>query len=463
MFRNLAVVMSIMTGSLIISLSAGAQSSGAGVTVPVPEGAYSEVEKARMKYQEQRDIQKDKEEKIKECSALVADVRSARGKFTPYCKEEEKTDIRACSERLDTCSQVRDEELSFNTVGTLLGIPAIPGLTGETEGVCSKYTQDKLDDLIEKAKTGVDKKQEKILEAQEKQAESEEKFAEESQKKNEEFLTQQEEKAEAELKAKEDQRNQEATFQKQQQEYEAKIRQLDDEIFSTQKAQEILIQKRRIDIANYKGMLHAARLKCTAEARKMISSLDPNYSKSGSLQSSQKKQKDVQDLYTSCMDMETSKRITDAEQFKVDMERFERQIANKNAELAAVKQSMETMKRMFAQAVQDAEIKKQKDEENFMRKQMAKWQELTALGTNMTQKRLMHMQAIQKAQADTTQASNELLKLQSQTAVGDKTPQQVLQDHLVDFDKAMAKLEMSSCDAKYKKEIPSKKSGSGAR
>jgi len=224
---------------------------------------------------------------------------------------------------------------------------------------------------------------------------------------------------------------------------------LDDEIFSIQKAQQLLMQKRRIDIAGYKGMMHAARLKCNSETKKAISSLDPNYNKSGSFQGSQKKQKDIQDLFTSCMDMETGKRITEAEQFKVDMERFDRQISNKTAELAAIKQSSEKMKKMFAQAKQDAALKKQKDEETFMRKQMNKWQEIVAYDQAVLKKQAMHAEAVAKAGRDINQASNELMKLESQEALPEnKTAAGVHSDYVKDYTSSLESYKSWKCDDK---------------
>lgn len=368
------------------------------------------------------------------CNNAIAEKERYKKQFLKYCKAEDedtKKSASSCMEYLDTCSQVSQGEQSFSAVGSLVGIPEIGGILGSgSKGKCSKYTQDKLDSLIDKAQDKMDRKQDKALDAAKKQAEDEEKYEEARQKKTEDFLKQQEEKAEAELKSQEDLRNQEATFQKQQQDYEAKLRQLDDEVFAVQKAQQLLIKKRELDIANLKGAVLAARLKCNAEVKQAINGLKPGAGKAGSFSGAQGQIGEAQQLYLACMDEKTSKRIQDAEQYKVDMERFDRQIDNKDKEIKAIKASMETMISMFKKAQADAETKKQKDEESFMKKQVAKWQELLSLDNNMNQKRIKNAEAISKAKSDTMTASNQLIKLQSQEPLGAKNSEQINEDYV---------------------------------
>ncbi len=385
------------------------------------------------------------------CRSSLTDINKFKNKFISYCQDSEdtipKTRVSECVEFLSTCSQVSQGEQSFSAVGSLVGMPEIAGILGSgSKGKCSKYTQDKLDSLIDKAQDKMDRKQEKALDAAKKQAEDEEKYEEARQKKTEDFLKQQEDKAEAELKSEEDQRNQEANFQKQQQDYEAKLRQLEDDVFAIQKAQQLLIKKRELDIANLKGAVLAARLKCNAEVKQAINGLKPGAGKAGSFSGAQGQIGEAQQLYLACMDEKTSKRIQDAEQYKVDMERFDRQVDNKDKEIKAIKASMETMISMFKKAQADAETKKQKDEESFMKKQAAKWQELLSLDNNMNQKRIKNAEAIAKAKSDTMTASNQLIKLQSQEAIGDKSPTEVKRDYLGDYNAAKENYDQMNCD-----------------
>jgi hypothetical protein len=406
-------------------------------------------------YKKQAELDSQKEDK-NECKTILKKRNESQDQFIGYCKDEDlKKDskgnltakaVTECTEYLKECEQTAQEEMPFASLTNLMGMPAIGDMTSASEGTCSKYSSDKLETLIEKAKSNLDKKEEKALEAARKQASDEEKDNETLQKKNEEFLKQQEDKAADELKSKEDQRNQQATFEKQQQEYNAKIRSLSDEIFAIQKAQQILIKKRQIDVANYKNMMLAASAKCTKDAKATVSSLDPNSTKASGLGSLQSKDKAVRDFYAACLDQETSRRITDAEQYKADMEKFDRQLANKTAELEEVKKSADSLSKMFQQAAIDAQNKKNQDDANFAKKQQAKWLEISQIGQNMMNKKTTNMQALAKAQSYTQQASNELAKLTSQKPIANKSPEDIRKEYITPFASSDKTFNQLHCD-----------------
>ncbi len=365
------------------------------------------------------------------CARLASERNNARAAITAYCKEQSEGS-EACLNEIKNCEVLKSEEVAFDEVMVTsvyqgMGM-ALPDITTGQTSKCSKYSSDKLESTIERARSQLGTTKRDHKDSIEKNQRDEETYSEKSARLQEEFIRDQEEKAKAEIASKESARDRQSAFDKQKQEYEAQLRQLDQDIFKLQQQLSLMVAQRGSEINGYK----AAILKCRKDIREYAKSLSSSSNTVSSLNRAGKRSGDrnaeIKTLWDACTDQALRNRISEADKYKVAVETINMEIQSKSAEISAIRTSLQKVTQMFNQAAQDQALADQKAEEAFMKKQAQKLQQVQALDQQMMAKRMSNQKAILAAQMEVNESSNFLKDLKSQTPAGDKSREEIVKE-----------------------------------
>lgn len=394
--------------------------------------------------------------KQSDCKAALKKLQEGRNQFIGTCKQLEAMNggstsingsyetIKKCGDQLSECGRGQTEDLGMSMAssmfGGLTGMGDLSGLSGE--GTCSKYTQDKLDSLIQQAKRD-EKTSNSDLEKMNKEIETATEKANEAKAKlTEEFTQQQDDNARAEQEAKEKSRNDQATISEKSMEAEKSIRTMQAEIEMMQDKQKLLIANRRLIVAEKANRILVFKDECTAQVMERYKGQNSAGSQgSGSNLMSRK-----QAAYKACMSGKMVSIKAEDAQFPVEMARLDKEIANRIQDLADAQKSFESFKKMASEAQADAAAANNKREEMFQKRQVATWQKMADLTNQLQQQSINQANSLSRAKRDVLQAGNELGKLQRQTAFGDKTPTQIENDVLGKYLTGVSEYESLSCE-----------------
>ncbi len=369
------------------------------------------------------------------CASVLNEQLAAKGAVYNYCKEDKQKEyakgglsadaaVQACLKEIKDCSDLKQEEVEFDELMVTnvyqgMGMQ-LPDIATNRTSKCSKYSSDKLESLIERARSqlGTTKRDEK--DSVEKNQRDEETYSEKSARLQEDFIKDQEARAKAEIDSKESARERQAAFDKQKQDYESHLRQLDQDIFKLQQQLSLMVAQRGSEVNRYKQAILVCRSKVREFSKSLtmtntVSSLNRAGKRAGDRNS------EIKTLWDSCTDQALKDRISEADKYKVAVETVNMEIQSKSAEISAIRTSLQKVTQMFNQAAQDQALADQKAEEAFMKKQAQKLQQVMALDQQMLKKRMENQKAIIAAQMEVTEASNYLKDLKTQEPAGDKS------------------------------------------